>query len=352
MDCQIRSLAAGFDNLTRRQSFDFALRPWAGGPRAQDRPYPTMANSFKMNKTTRRQFGLVDLALLAVIVIWGANFSIIKITLEALSPAAFNAIRFSAATAIVLLVTKVTGGSLRVDRHDAGRLLILGLVGNTAYQLLFINGIARTTAGNSSLMLGGVPVYVSLIGAAMGLERLDRRGWLGCLMAFGGTVLIVVGSGQAVEVKGESLPGTLLVLGSAVTWATYTVLSRPLLRRHSPLKVTGLSMLTGTPVLLLATAPEWRVQDWAAVPWQGWLGLAYSTVLAIGLAYVVWNTSVKTVGSARTAIYCNLQPVIAMLIGWLWLGEGLGWMQIAGATVILGGVFLTRMGTTRTARVL
>jgi drug/metabolite transporter (DMT)-like permease len=66
--------------------------------------------------------------------------------------------------------------------------------------------------------------------------------------------------------------------------------------------------------------------------------------LAIGLAYVIWNSSVKTVGSARTAIYKNLQPVIAMIVGWLWLGEGLGGLQIAGAVVILGGVFMTRMG--------
>lgn len=303
-----------------------------------------------MDKTTQQRFGLVDLALLGVLLIWGMNFSIIKFALETLSPAAFNAVRFSVATVIVLLVVKAKGGSLRVDRGDAWRLVFLGLVGNTIYQLLFINGIARTTAGNTALMLGGVPVYVSLIGAALGLERLSWRGWLGCLMAFGGIVLIVSGSSQTVEVRGESLLGTLLVLGGAVSWAAYTVLSRPLLQRHSPLKVTALSMLTGTPGLLLATAPEWWGQDWAAVTLQGWLGLAYSTVLAIGLAYVIWNTGVKIVGSARTAIYSNLQPVIAMLVGWLWLGESLGWLQIAGAAITLGGVYLTRTGTTQTPK--
>lgn len=295
-----------------------------------------------------QRFGLVDLALLTTIGIWGANFSIIKVAMNTLSPMAFNAIRFTAATAIVLLATKIAGDDWRVDRHDAGRLAILGLVGNTVYQLFFINGIARTTTGNTALMLGGVPVYVSLIGTAMGLEQLDWRGWLGCLTAFGGIVLIVSGSGQAVEVKGESLLGTLMVLCGAVAWAMYTILSQPLLRRHSSLKVTGLAMLTGLPGILLAAAPECRAQNWAAVPWQGWLGIAYSAVLALGLAYVVWNAGVKMAGSTRTAIYSNLTPVVAMIIGWLWLGENPGWLQIAGAAVIVGGIFLTRMGTTPT----
>jgi len=303
-----------------------------------------------MADPTQRTFGLVDLALLAMAAIWGANFGIIKIALETVSPLAFNAVRFTAATAIVLLATRIAGQDWRVDRHDARQLVILGLVGNTVYQLLFISGIAHTTAGNSALMLGGTPVYVSLIGVATGMERLRWRGWLGCLMAFGGIILIVVGSNQAVEVGGESLFGSLLVLCGAVAWAVYTVLSRSLLRRHSSLKVTGLSMLAGMPALLLAAVPQCRTQNWAAVPWQGWLGLAYSAVLALGVAYVAWNAGVKVVGSARTAIYSNLTPVIAMIVGWLWLGEHLGWLKIAGAAIIVAGVFLTRQGVAPATR--
>jgi drug/metabolite transporter (DMT)-like permease len=280
-----------------------------------------------------------------MIVIWAANFSIVKIVIRDFSPMVFNGIRFAAATVIVLLVTRLTGEDWRVERRDVRRLVLLGLLGNTAYQLLFINGIARTTAGNSSLMLGTVPVYVSLIGTLTRLERLAWYGWLGCLLATGGTALIVLGSGQIVDVQSDSLLGTLLVLCAAISWAAYTVLSRPLLQQYSSLKVTGLLMLSGTPGLLLAAIPQWGAQNWAAVPWQSWLGLIYSAALALGLAYVIWNTGVKMVGGTRTAIYSNLQPVVAMLIGWLWIGETIGGVQFAGAAVIVAGVFLTRTGT-------
>lgn len=294
---------------------------------------------------TLKNFGLVDLALLAMVLIWAANFSIVKAAMDTLEPLAFNAVRFSTATLVVLIITRIRSENWHVSREDAGRLLLLGLVGTTVYQLLFINGIARTTAGNTSLMLGSIPVYVLIIGALTGLERLNWRGWLGCLTAFSGTVLVVLGSGEAIEIGGASLNGTLLVMGGAVAWAIYTVLARPLLQRHSSLKVTGLSMLFGTPGLLLAAAPQWRAQNWAAVPWQEWLGMAYSAVLALGVAYVIWNTGVKEVGSTRTAIYSNLQPVAAMIIGWLWLEETLGWAQIAGALIIVGGVMLARLGS-------
>ena len=164
-------------------------------------------------------------------------------------------------------------------------------------------------------------------------------------LAAGGTALIVLGSGQIVDLQSDSLSGTLLVLCAAMSWAVYTVLSRPLLRQYSSLKVTGLSMLSGTPGLLLAAIPQWGAQNWAAVPWQSWLGMAYSAALALGFAYVIWNTGVKIVGGTRTAIYSNLQPVAAMLISWMWIGETIGGVQIAGAAVILVGVYLTRTGT-------
>jgi drug/metabolite transporter (DMT)-like permease len=196
-----------------------------------------------------------------MIVIWAANFSIVKVVMRDFSPLVFNGIRFTAATVIVLLVARIIGEDWRVERRDVRRLVLLGLLGNTAYQLLFINGIARTTAGNSSLMLGTIPVYVSLIGTLTGLERLAWYGWLGCLLAVGGMALIVIGSEQVVDVRSESLFGTLLVLCAAVSWAVYTVLSRPLLQRYSSLKVTGLSMLSGTPGLLLAALPQWGAQN-------------------------------------------------------------------------------------------
>ncbi|MDH7474649.1 MAG: DMT family transporter, partial [Anaerolineae bacterium] len=155
---------------------------------------------------------------------------------------------------------------------------------------------------------------------------------------------IVLGSGEEVGLGNEMTVGNLMILASASLWASYTILARPLLARYSPLKVTALGMSAGTPFIVLYAIPALRAQNWRAVSWQGWGGLAFSAVLGIALAYVVWNLGVSRVGGARTAVYNNLTPVVAALTGWLFLKETITLWVIGGAALIFSGIYLTRTG--------
>jgi drug/metabolite transporter (DMT)-like permease len=130
-------------------------------------------------------------------------------------------------------------------------------------------------------------------------------------------------------------------------WAIYTTGSKPLLARWSPLKLTALSMLAGTIPLVLISLPELLGQDWGAMSAGAWGGLLYSAVFAVVVAYIIWYTSVQRVGNARTAIYSNLLPVVAVLVGWLVLGDRLTLLQTAGAAVVLAGLIVTRWGRTQ-----
>ena len=287
-------------------------------------------------------FGLTDLMLLGLVLVWGVNFSVVKRALEEMSPLSFNALRFALATTLILILLRGTGENLSFPRRDWGRLLLLGAVGHTAYQLLFINGIARTTASNSSLILATTPIFVALLSAVLRIERVRGLAWLGILLCFGGIALIVQGSGKGVGLASRTLGGDLMTLAATICWATYTVLSKPLLERYSPLKLTTLTMMMGTVVLLLLSLPELAQQDWGLVSWQGWLGLAYSFSLAIALGYIVWYTGVRRIGAARTAVYSNLIPIVGVATAWLTLGERLVPLQIVGAAVVLVGIYLTR----------
>ncbi|HID63328.1 MAG TPA: hypothetical protein EYP49_11410 [Anaerolineae bacterium] len=309
---------------------------------------PQIAPKWQTLKIAGGTFGLIDLMLLAMSLIWGINFTVVKAALAEMTPLSFNSIRFILASTLTLLSLKLIEGNVGFARGDWWRLLGLGLIGNTCYQLLFINGIDRTTAGNSALLLATTPIFVSLIGVAFGTDQVGKLAWAGVFLSFAGILMVIVSSGKELSLARETFGGDALTLIGAVVWSLYTVLSRPMLSRYSALKLTALAMTAGTPFIVLFSIPQLLAQDWAAVSWQGWLGLLFSASIAIALGYIIWNSGVSEVGGVRTAVYSNLSPVIAAVFAWLTLGEAITAFMVVGAAMIFLGIYLTRRPTNRT----
>jgi drug/metabolite transporter (DMT)-like permease len=294
----------------------------------------------------KSRFGLtaVDLGLLGIPVVWGVNYAVIKAALLQFQPMAFNGVRFALATVTIGLLLRHRGTSLRMPREGLWRLALLGVLGNAVYQLLFIEGISRTSAANASLIMASSPMLVALLATALGRETLRRRGWLGVMLAVAGLTLVL--SVQNLDgFTRVGLSGDLLVLAAATTWALYTVLASNVMARTSSLSATMVTFLSGTPVLLLMAVPSLVSQDWRRIGAMGWLGVAFSGIVAIGLGYLAWNTGLGAVGSTRTVVYSNLTPVVAAALAWATLGERWTFSQAAGAVVVLVGIALTRRGT-------
>lgn len=290
-----------------------------------------------------------DLELLAVVLFWAFNLAVVKVGLREFEPLAYNLVRFVCASGVLLLLTRLTEGPLAVPRRDLGILVLLGVVGHTLYQICFIEGLARTTASSAALLFGSTPVVVALLSRLAGHERVRLGGAIGALLGFYGVYLIVgsspppaAGAGPAGP-PGSETAGNLLIVGAVVCWSLYTVLARDMLQRHSPLRVTALSMAAGTLLLVPPSAAPCLRQDWAAVSGLAWAGLLYSVVFALVVSYVIWYRSVKKVGNVRTAVYSNLVPVFGTLCGVLLLGERLTAGLGLGAACILGGIVLTRV---------
>lgn len=282
------------------------------------------------------------LAIGGVVLIWGANFAVIKTALVDLHPLAFNALRFPLASLTLWAFWRRSGRRLPFGRGDAWTLIGLGILGHVAYQPLFIFGLDRTLAGNSSLLLATVPVWVALLSVVLGHERLPVRTWVGIGVSLVGIGLVVRGGSAAVGFGHSTLAGDLLTLAAAIVWAAYTVLSTPMVRRHGALPVTAVTLWIGTAGLVALGIPWLAGTSWDTVRPGSWAGVGYAGALGLGVAYLLWYTSVRHVGSSRTAIGSNLVPVVALLVAWPALGERPTGLQLAGAAAILGGVTLAR----------
>lgn len=284
-------------------------------------------------------------ALIAMVIIWGVNFSISKIALATVPPLAFNALRFPLASLLLLGVMAAQGRIGLPARGEVTRVLVVGLLGNVLYQICFIFGLDHTSAGNASLLLAGTPIVTALLSAALGHERVRARTWVGVSCTFIGIALIVAGGVRAVDAHG-SIAGDLLMLGASVTWAVYTVGSRPLVDRHGAIMVTAWTLWVGTIGIVIVGIPELLRLNWSTLQAPTWGAIAYAGLLSIGLSYIFWYYGVGQLGNTRTSSYSNVTPVVALLAAWLWLNEVPRLLQVVGAAIIIGGVTVAQSRAT------
>ncbi len=288
----------------------------------------------------KRRPAAADLGMLTVCLIWGLNFSVTKLAIAQMPPLAFTAIRFSTASLLLWLILRLTEKAQPLPRPVLVRLIVLGVVGNTLYQLVFITGLAHTTATNSALILAMMPMTVAVMAGMLGYERITSRMRWGIFLGTAGVVLVIATRG--VGFSAGTLVGDLLSVLAVLTWASYTVGLRAVPPGVSSLRVTTVTTIAGAPGLVLAGLPQVARLEWAAVPREAWGGLIYATLLSLVVAYLLWNRSVKAVGSTRTAIYMCITPVVAVAGAWLILGERPHPLQGLGAVLIVAGVLLTR----------
>jgi drug/metabolite transporter (DMT)-like permease len=289
---------------------------------------------------TRPGVTVTDLLLLLMAFIWGINVVVVKYGTLHLSALAYNGVRVAIA-ALALLGIAAAMRHPWPARRDVLSLLLLGVLGNGLYQLLFIEGIAHTRAGNAALVLAATPAVVALIGWMRGVERIRARGMIGIAISIVGIGLVI--SGQTPVAAGSStLLGDSLVLAGCVCWAAFTVLLKPFTVRIDAVQVAAITMSGGCIALLAVSASAIASTQWGAVAPKVWGAIVFSGLGALVLAYLCWYRGVRVLGPTRASMYGNLQPIVALIFAWMMLHEVPTVMQGMGAASIITGLLLTR----------
>jgi drug/metabolite transporter (DMT)-like permease len=282
-----------------------------------------------------------DLLLLCMALIWGVNFIVVKFATSVFAPLAFNSVRILLALGVLWTILLVRGQPLP-RRRDVLSMLALGVLGNGLYQILWVEGMARTRASDAALLVAASPAFIEIIGWARGHERIGLRGMAGIAMSLAGIGLVV--SGAANGLVGHSTwSGNALILSSVLCWAFYSVGLKPFTERFDGLTISAVTMTGGIVPMLIAAAPSLLATRWGAVSTAGWAAVVYSGILALVVAYLFWYRGVRVLGPTRASMYSNLQPLFAMAAAWLLLSESPRVLQLAGAACIIGGLVLTRL---------
>lgn len=275
---------------------------------------------------------------------WGANFVLAGPVLASLPPLWAAAVRFLLGAALMFIIASVRREEMvGLLRRHASIYLLLGIVGITAFNLLFFYALQSTSANSAALIMATNPLLTALLAAAFLGEKPVARQLVALPVALTG-VLVVISHGDMGKLASLSfVHGDLLMLAANLSWALYNVLTRRYMPQASPVANTSWIMVVGA-TLLLATAlgSDAHVHT---LDLKASLSMAVMVVGGTVLAYLFWGIGIARLGAARTAIFLNLVPVFAMLIS-AFLGTLPSAAQLAGGLLVLGGVTISMVSVT------
>lgn len=294
-------------------------------------------------EASARQRGAL-LAALALIIVWGVNFSVQKVVFEAVTPGGFLFVRYlmMPLAAVLLLWWRHALRWPRVPREDLVALLKLGLAGHVLHISLATFGIHWSTAFSSSVILASGPVFTLLILRWSGHERLAGVALAGVALALAGVLVFL--SDKLFGGNWRASGGDAVLLASAAFFSYYTVAAKPLIERHGGVVVMTYATLLGSAPVLLLALPAGLQVDWTALPAAIWAGVLWAVLVSAFLGWIVWGWVNAVLGVARTAPLIYLMPPVAGVVAWLLGGEQFTAIKLAGAGLALAGVALAQFG--------
>jgi drug/metabolite transporter (DMT)-like permease len=285
---------------------------------------------------------LAEAAVLVVMVIWAANFIVVKSAVAVLPPVGFTFLRFAIATATLMALLRWREGSVGLPRRDLVAMTGLGALGFGIYQILWTTGLTTVPAGDSALLIASTPVFVAILAVVARSDVLTPAKLIGSVVSFCG-VALVVASGQGLSI-GREIGGEAITLLAAFCWSVYTAFAAPYLANWSPLRTTAWATLAGTVVLAPIATIQLASVGAGAISGPVVGAVLYSGFLAAGVANVVVQNGVRVIGPTRTAALQFLVPALAVILAAVLLSEPIRPGQILGGIVIVGGVLITRGG--------
>ncbi len=288
-------------------------------------------------------------AALALIVIWGVNFTVQKYVYTVTGPGGFLFVRYfiMPVCAITLLLHRYGTHWPRVSRSDFWALARLGVVGHTLHVGMVCYGIHWSTAFSSSLILACGPIFTLLILRLMGIEQLKRAQLIGVAIAFAGVLTFL--SDKLLAGNWTASGGDLFLLVAASFFSYYTVASKPVIERlGSVVTMTYATLIGSIPIVLLSSSAGLAI-EWTQVPSGVWAGIFFGVLISAFMGWLLWGWINAVRGVARTAPLMYLMPPVAGLVAWAFAGEHYTTIKIAGAALTLGGVAVAQFSGTSAA---
>lgn len=287
-------------------------------------------------RTRQRALAMVLLSLVAII--WGGSFIAARVALRELSPITLATIRFILAAALFVPLL-VASPRYRAPWRSIPKLTAFGLLAVTFYFIFQYNGVARTSASLSAIVITLSPLVTVLMSAAFLRERLNGSQAVGIIVATAGAVLLVTRG--SVEAGGSDYwLGILFLILNVLAWGLYNITGKRALESQHPMTLTTYMTILGALCLLPFAAVDGGLAALGTVSSGTWIAIGYLAVLSSVVAYAAYNYGLRILPASQAGAFQFLNPVAASLLAHILIDEPLTAVTAAGGLMAIAGVYL------------
>jgi len=285
---------------------------------------------------------LAIVAFIIVCVVWGTTYLGIRVAIETIPPLTMTSIRFATAGAALLVVCAARGMKIPRDRKTLANLALIGCLMVTVGNLAVVWAEQWVPSGMAALLVATAPFWMAILELFRPEgERLDARRIVGMLIGFAGVAMLVTPGGTDGHYDIHFIIGALVIQVGSLGWQIGSLRGKYYLRGVPLLVSASLQMLFGgliTAVIAVAIGEPARF----AINGRTFTALAYLTIFGSVIAYSSYVYALAHLRTSTSSLYAYVNPVVAVILGWLILDERLTWMSITAMVVILGGVALVQ----------
>ncbi|MFZ7103501.1 MAG: DMT family transporter [Peptococcaceae bacterium] len=273
---------------------------------------------------------------------WAGAFIAGKYGIQEFSPLALTFFRFLIASVIIFAVmVRYETKDWRLKKADWKVFLFLGAVGMIGYHILFFGALQYTTSTNASIIAATNPLLTSILAVFFAGEGLTYKRAGAIFIALTGVILTITNWNLNLVSSLTFNKGDILMLCAVFCWAAYSVVSKRVMPRYSPLILSTYSFMICTVLLVpFVIYEELTTGFLAATSWVGWTSVFYMAVFPTVIGYLIQQISFKALGAGRTNIFINLVPIFSIILATTILHEQLTPLKTASAAIIISGVYL------------
>jgi drug/metabolite transporter (DMT)-like permease len=296
-------------------------------------------------------------AIALVLLIWAINFIAAKIGLRSLPAATLSSFRVVLAGLVMIpfyrLCSRLPAFAEAAEArqrswtlHDLWTFLYMGFFGVTVNQICFTVGLRYTSVSHAAVIVGMGPIYTLIFAVLFKLETTTWQKSAGMVIALAGIAFMA--SENGVSRHSPSLLGDAITMTGSIGFAMYMVLGKRLGGRYDPLTMTAFSHYAGAlmmlPVAIYRAVSLVAIENWRAIAWSGWAALLYMAIFSSAVAYMFYFWLLRYLQASQLSAFTYLLPVVATVLGILWLGEKGSWGQVLGGALALSGVYWIESG--------